>query len=118
MMIDGEGASHGECRVRRTARLKLRNLSVQGGRTSVKLERSLWEAFDEVKDQADLTSSQLARRINAHRPADVSLTSAVRSFIVAIFRLRLRDQSLSHAEAIEAACRTMAESWSKSEPRP
>lgn len=66
--------------------LRSRNLIGRQGRTSIRLESTLWEAFDDVRNQLGMTSRELSLFVDQHRPAGVSFTSAIRIFLVNFFR--------------------------------
>lgn len=68
------------------AALRSRNLVVRQGRTSIRLERTLWEAFDDVRAQLGMSSREFSLFVDEHRPVGVSFTSAIRIFLVNYFR--------------------------------
>lgn len=85
------------------ATLQSRNLATRKGRTSVRLEKTLWDVYDEVSRASGLTRNQLSRFIDEHRPSGAGFTSTVRVFLVAYFRACFR-----HADATVDEVLTMA----------
>ena len=78
------------------SKLLSRNVTVNGRRTSLRLERLMWEALGEIVRREDTSSNELVTRI-AERRAASSLTAAVRVFIVSYFRAAATDEG--HAGA-------------------
>ncbi|WP_375593889.1 ribbon-helix-helix domain-containing protein [Algihabitans albus] len=67
-----------------------RNVTVDGRRTSLRLERLMWDALGEIAEREQLSANALVTRI-AERRAASSLTAAVRVFIVSYFRAAATD---------------------------
>lgn len=65
--------------------LRTRNVSLQGHRTSVRLEPALWEAFDEICKLERKTRHALCSEI-AERRCVGGFTSALRVFILDYYR--------------------------------
>lgn len=63
-----------------------KSLRLVNRRTSLRLERALWRAFDEIATREGQTIRKLCMVIDDRRPRDISLTAAVRLFIIAYFR--------------------------------
>jgi predicted DNA-binding ribbon-helix-helix protein len=61
-----------------------RNLRVRGRRTSVRLERAMWDALCAVASARRQTVHDLATTIDQRRSAS-SLTSAIRSYLLVYF---------------------------------
>jgi predicted DNA-binding ribbon-helix-helix protein len=70
------------------ARPEKRSLTLQGHRTSVSLEPLFWEEFRRLAAAEGVSLNSLAARIDAARPADVGLASAIR---VHVLERALRD---------------------------
>jgi predicted DNA-binding ribbon-helix-helix protein len=70
----------------RPAGLINRNITVHGRRTSIRLEHSMWEALRELSGRERMTMSELCSRIAASKDAALTLTAALRVFIVDYFR--------------------------------
>ncbi len=62
-----------------------RNVTVNGRRTSLRLEPLMWEALAEIVQRENSSVNDLVSRIENRRAAS-SLTAAVRVFIVSYFR--------------------------------
>jgi predicted DNA-binding ribbon-helix-helix protein len=62
-----------------------RNVTVSGKRTSMKLERDMWDALDEVCRREGLTIHEACTLI-ASRHKGNNLTAAMRVFILGYFR--------------------------------
>lgn len=67
------------------ARLVSKNVTINGRRTSLRLERASWEALDDICACEKLTVHELCSLIDTTRHGS-SRTSAVRAFIVTYFR--------------------------------
>ena len=67
------------------SRLILGNVVVGGHRTSIRLERAMWQALEEIQRIEGKTLNQLVTEIDRHRP-ESSLTAAIRVFIVEFYR--------------------------------
>ncbi len=79
--------------------LILRNVTIAGHRTSVRLEPSLWQALEEIctREQTDL--NDLCSEI-ANRPRRGGFTSALREFIVGYYRGRAGGVTRNSAMAL------------------
>lgn len=58
------------------------SLTLRGHRTSVSLEPEFWQAFRQIAAARAMTISALAVEIDAARPEDVGLASAIRVFVL------------------------------------
>ncbi len=68
-----------------STQLILRNVVIDGRRTSLRLESEMWMAMDQIAALEGMTIHQLCSRVaNVRRPS--SLTSAIRVFLLAYFR--------------------------------
>jgi predicted DNA-binding ribbon-helix-helix protein len=65
--------------------LVIRNVVVNGHRTSVRLEPVMWDALNEIARQQKMHVNALVTSIDAERDAS-SLTAASRVYIVAFYR--------------------------------
>lgn len=61
------------------------NITVNGIRTSVRLEPMIWEALREIAQRERMSVHALCTTINRRR-RDASLTSAIRVFVIMYFR--------------------------------
>jgi len=59
-----------------------RSLTLSGHRTSVTLEAEFWEEFRRLAAAEDASINALASRIDAERDPEVSLSSAIRVFVL------------------------------------
>ncbi len=64
------------------ARPEKRSLTLQGHRTSVTLEPLFWREFRRLAEAEGISLNAYAARIDAARPADVGLASAIRSHVL------------------------------------
>lgn len=62
-----------------------RNVVVDGRRTSIRLERAMWEAFNEILDREGISAAELVTEVARTREAS-TLTAAVRVYIMLYFR--------------------------------
>ena len=58
-----------------------KNVTINGRRTSLRLERAIWDAIGDICDKEGLTHHELITFID-HRRNKISRTSAVRTFTV------------------------------------
>ena len=65
--------------------LVIRNIVVNGHRTSVRLEPLMWEALNEIARQRQISRNDLITAIDAQRTTS-SLTAAIRIYIVDFYR--------------------------------
>lgn len=68
------------------SKLISRNVTVNGRRTSLRLERAAWEALDQICECEGLTLHEVCTAVEGVRFGS-SRTSTVRAFIVTYFRL-------------------------------
>tara|TARA_B100000780_G_C20861125_1_gene342330 strand:- start:96 stop:374 length:279 start_codon:yes stop_codon:yes gene_type:complete len=68
------------------SKLISRNVTVNGRRTSLRLESATWEALDQICEAEKINVHQLCTMIEGVRSGS-SRTSTVRAFIVTYFRL-------------------------------
>lgn len=66
-----------------------RNVHVRGRRTSIRMERLLWESLAELCASEGMTTDQLCSRVDAVR-GTAGLTPALRLVMVCYFRERVR----------------------------
>ena len=63
-----------------------RNVSVNGRRTSLRLEPEFWESLDEIARREGVDVNAVVARVDAQRAHGGGLTSAVRTFVLCYFR--------------------------------
>ncbi|MGO1079314.1 ribbon-helix-helix domain-containing protein [Inquilinus sp. CA228] len=73
----------------------LRNVTIAGRRTSIKMEETFWSGLDEICSREGFSLNELCSMIDAARHRDANLTSAVRTFVLAYFQGLARNSSLS-----------------------
>ena len=66
-----------------------RSLTLQGHRTSVSLEEPFWQEFRQAAARRAQPLNALAAQIDATRPAELGLASAIRLFVLEDLRARL-----------------------------
>ena len=71
---------------RRDSTLLSRNVRIGRRRTSLRLERAMWQAMDEVARQSGLSIHELCTLIDKRR-RESSLTAGVRVFLLDYYRL-------------------------------
>ena len=68
------------------AKLRKRSVTIQGHRTSVSLEPDFWDALAELAAAQNQPVATLIAEIDRLSGRETSLSSAIRSFILANFR--------------------------------
>ena len=67
------------------SRLQSRNVTVDGHRTSLRLEQDVWAALEEVCAREDMSVHEICTLVEQRRKGS-SRTAAVRAFILGYFR--------------------------------
>lgn len=95
--VDGEACcfsiietTNNEARPSMNSRLQSRNVSVNGHRTSLRLERDVWDALEEICEREKMTVHETCTHVDQHRKGS-SRTAAVRTFILGYFRAAASD---------------------------
>jgi predicted DNA-binding ribbon-helix-helix protein len=70
----------------RHSALVVRNVSVRGRRTSIRLEPQIWDTLAEICRREFCTPHDVCSYVDERRPPHGSLTSSLRVFIVDYFR--------------------------------
>ena len=68
-----------------------RNVTINGHRTSLRLQNEMWEAIDEICRRERLSIHEFCSRIAQHRNTR-SLTSEVRVFTMSYYRAAANDE--------------------------
>jgi predicted DNA-binding ribbon-helix-helix protein len=68
-----------------------RNVTVRGHRTSLRLQRELWDAIEEICRRERITVHEFCTRVADGR-SNRSLTSEVRVFVIGYFRAAASDE--------------------------
>ena len=82
---------------RRASSLVSRNLVINGKRTSARLEPDMWSALFDVVRREGRSAHEICSLVDEAKPADCSLTAAIRVFIMAYFRAAATEEG--HARA-------------------
>ena len=69
--------------------LVIRNVRVNGKRTSVRLEQAMWDALVEISGRESRTIDDICTRVNENR-LETGFTSSLRVYILNYFRDALR----------------------------
>ncbi|SDF90920.1 Predicted DNA-binding protein, contains Ribbon-helix-helix (RHH) domain [Limimonas halophila] len=65
--------------------LKSRNVLLDGRRTSLRLERAVWDALDEICQREGMNLNQVCTHVERQR-AERSLAAGIRVFVLHYFR--------------------------------
>ena len=79
-----------------------RNVTVNGHRTSMRLEPAMWEALEDICRREAKTVHEICSLVEEHR-VQSSLTAAMRVFIVGYFRAALTQQPMARDMAAQLA---------------
>lgn len=79
------------------------SLTLQGHRTSVSLEPAFWRAFRELAAARGMSLNALAARIDAGRPPELGLASAIRLTVLADLQARAAQRPARTAPSPDAA---------------
>jgi len=71
--------------LRQRSSLIPRNVVVNGRRTSIRLERAMWDAFNEILSRESISAAELVTKVERGRKAS-TLTAAIRVYIMLYFR--------------------------------
>ena len=82
---------------RRASSLVSRNLVINGRRTSARLEPDMWSALFDIVRREGRSAHDICGLIDQAKPADCSLTAAIRVFVMAYFRAAATEEG--HARA-------------------
>lgn len=69
-----------------------RNITVQGKRTSVRMEPEMWSALREIASQEQCSIHDICTLISLRKKENSSLTAAIRVFIMLYFRAASTDE--------------------------
>ena len=78
------------------SRLVSRNVTVDGHRTSLRLEQDVWDALEEVCKREGLNLHEVCTHVERRR-SESSRTAAVRAFVLGYFREAASDSGHSRA---------------------
>ena len=74
-----------------------RNITVNGRRTSVRLEPEMWRALKEISTRENCSIHELCSLISFRKNKRTSLTAAIRVFLMLYFRAATTDDGHSRA---------------------
>jgi len=80
-----------------TSTLKLKNITVLGRRTSVRLEPEMWRALKNISQRERCSIHDLCSLISLRKNEDTSLTASIRVFLMLYFRAASTEQG--HVQA-------------------
>ncbi|HAU29775.1 MAG TPA: hypothetical protein DCW68_06695 [Rhodospirillaceae bacterium] len=63
-----------------------KNIRIGTHRTSMRLENEIWSALEEIAHREHCKMNAICDLVNHNRPRELSLTAAVRLFIITYFR--------------------------------
>lgn len=77
--------------------LVIRNVTVLGKRTSLRMEPEMWDALGDVAARESHNIHDICTKIVERKPGPASLTAAIRVFLVNYYRIAATDEG--HAKA-------------------
>lgn len=105
-------------RRQRNVSLITQNLATRDGRTSVRLETKLWDAYDDICSAAGLSRFDVSRMIDEKKPDGVSFTSCVRIFVVAYYRTCFRNPAATVSDVLRIAASSVSGENSSASQKP
>lgn len=66
--------------------MKKRSITIAGHRTSISIEEPFWEALKDIAVHEGKSLAALVAAIDAERPTDVNLSSAIRLAVLGHYR--------------------------------
>jgi predicted DNA-binding ribbon-helix-helix protein len=79
-----------------------RSVVIAGHKTSVSLEEEFWKSLKEIAGERNMTVTELVREINANRQ-HANLSSAIRLFVIGVYRDQLASRQDRTREALPNA---------------
>lgn len=73
--------------LRNRSTLVSKNVTVTGGRTSVRLEPEMWDGLNEICRRERANMHQICTSVALQKHEDTSLTAAIRVFVMRYFRM-------------------------------
>lgn len=83
--------------------LLCRNVTVNGRRTSLRMEPQYWECLREVVRREGMTPSEICSVVDDRRNGVTNLTSALRVFVLSYYRAAALKGSARQPGTLEAA---------------
>ena len=90
-----------------------RNITVDGHRTSIRLEPEFWAGLADIAQSEDLTVDQLCTEVD-HGSGELSRTAAIRVFITSYMARRAQRAAGQIARPFKSAAGDVADSKEKS----
>lgn len=66
--------------------LLARNLYIRNRRTSIRLDKEMWDAFEELCERENVNMNTVCTHLDQTKPASATLSAAVRSFLLNYYR--------------------------------
>ncbi|WP_431861058.1 ribbon-helix-helix domain-containing protein [Azospirillum sp.] len=63
-----------------------RTLALTGGQTRLSLERTVWDGLDEAARREGRPVADLCGELDATKPTEVDLSTAIRTFVLSYYR--------------------------------
>lgn len=96
-------------------RLAMRSVTINGRRTTMRLEPSMWNALRRIAEDHRLTVNQLCSKIDTSR-GEMSMTAAVRSYIVSYLQqMPVTAPSVGAPQSIDAILEELGPAYAKGE---
>ena len=74
-----------------------RNITIDGRRTSMRLEPAMWDALAEICKRKKLTLHRLCSMVAEHKGQDTSFTAAIRVFAMSYYKAAATEEGHRHA---------------------
>jgi predicted DNA-binding ribbon-helix-helix protein len=97
-------------------RLAMRSVTINGRRTTMRLEPSMWNALRRIAEDHRMTVNQLCSKIDSSR-GEMSMTAALRSYIVSYLQQMPMDHAnkVGEAQSIDAILDELGTAYTKGE---
>ena len=96
-------------------RLAMRSVTINGRRTTMRLEPSMWNALRRIAEDHRITVNQLCSQIDTSR-GEMSMTAAVRSYIVSYLQqMPMNPGKSGEAQSIDAILEDLGAAYVKGE---
>ena len=76
----------------KTSSLVSRNITIDGHRTSVRLEPKMWDGLREICYRERQTLHEVCTSVAQRKPPEASLTAAIRVFVMAYYRIAATEE--------------------------
>ncbi|MEJ0062468.1 MAG: ribbon-helix-helix domain-containing protein [Alphaproteobacteria bacterium] len=74
-----------------------KNIKVNGQRTSVRLEKAMWEGLEEISQREGASINEIGSLIMGQKNEGMNFTSAIRVFIMSYYRAAATEEGHRHA---------------------